>query len=178
MEYRYEIQKDRLSKKVLNDFLEWLRSINIEVVKLSDKIIVKGGDFYVFYRLENVIKALEVGFDLRDAKNIILSDWELLEIDVKKAANRNISHYRRIASRILGEKGKFIKYIEKVSGAKMILKDKKLYILGDRISSYSAYEGMKRLISGTPHNKIEDIVHKTKRHLKNKDKEAEYRLNF
>ena len=178
MEYQYELSKDRLKKEVLEKLVSWLESRNFEVVELSDKVIIKGEDFYFFYRFENVVRALEIGFDLEDAKNIVLSDWELLEIDVKKAANRDISHYRRIASRIIGESGKFIRYIEKISGARMILKDKKLYILGDRISSYSAYEGMKRLISGTPHSKIEDIIHRTKRHLKNKDKEAEYRLNF
>ena len=178
MEYLYEINRKDLSEKKLSKLIKWLEKNKISYVKLEDKILIKHEDFYFLYKFDKFIEALKIGFPFKEAQKIIIDNWELLKIDVKKASEKKINHFIRISSRIIGEKGKFLRKVEEVTKAKIIFKDKTLYILGDSVSVQAAYESFKRLIKGSSHSKVLEFAVKYKKHLKNKEKEVDFYRKF
>jgi len=133
---------------------------------------------YEVYRFEKVIKALKAGFSFEDAIKIITNDWEVIEIDVKRAVEKKDNHKVRIMGRIIGEDGKVLRKLEELTKAKILVSDRYVYILGDNISVQAAFETIKKIIEGTPHHSAYNHAANIRKHLKNKEKEANYFINL
>ncbi len=178
MVYQYEIERKEISQVTVDKLLKWLSEHNIKFLKTDHKIIIQHDDYFFLYRLDKVISAIKAGFRFEDAIKIITEDWEYLVIDVKKAAEKKSNHLLRMLSRVIGEKGKAKSMLEELTKAKIVIDDRFVHILGDKISSQAAYESIRKLIKGSPHSSVFDFAVSYKRHLKNKEREAEYYLSL
>ncbi len=178
MEYYYEVNISEIGKKNAKELYNRLRKLNYNVLETEKQLIIRSEEYYDLYRIEKVVQSIKAGFSVKDSIKILTNDHELLSLDIKKIAEGKSNHISRIKARIIGEHGKAIKSIEDLTKAKIIVGDREVYILGDRISAQAAYEGIKKLAGGTPHNRVYDHVSSMKRHLKNKEKEASYYLDL
>ena len=178
MAYQYEIERKDLSQIAVEKLLKWLSKHNIKFLKTDQKIVVQHDDYFFIYRFDKVISAIRVGFKFEDAIKIITEDWEYLMIDVKRAAEKKANHLLRMLSRVIGEKGKAKNKLGELTKAKIIIDDRFVHILGDKISSQAAYESIRKLIRGSPHSSVFNFAVSYRRHLKNKEREAKYYLNL
>jgi len=178
MQYIYEIELEDIKKEELEKMIKWLDKNKIENVKTNKKLLIKFNDYYIVYRFDKVIKSLRAGFKFEEAIKIITNDWEFIEIDIKKAAEKKDNHKIRILGRIIGEDGKALKKLEEITKAKILVSDRYVYILGDNISIQTAFETIRRIVRGTPHSSAYDIASNLRRHLKNKEKEVNYFINL
>ncbi len=136
-------------------------------VKINKNIVkVEGEEFYDVYKATNVIEAIKVGFDPKDALNLLDEEYTLLKIDVREAVGKNISHIRRVLSRIIGTKGKAKKIIQQISNAKIIIKGHDVYILGKIEEVEIARDAISRLIQGSPHSKVYHKAEQRRKELK------------
>ena len=171
MEFQYKLERKDIPSSEYEKLVNWLKSKNIRFIKTEQSLILQHDEYYFIYRFDKVISAIKAGFSFEDALNILEKDWELYEIDVKKASDRNPNTTNRLLSRIIGEKGKSLRNLEKYTKAKIKVNNKKVYIIGDPISSQAALESIRRLLSGSSHNRVYDFASSYRRHLKNKEKE-------
>jgi KH domain-containing protein len=171
MKYQYEFDRREISQKDLDKLVKWLKKLGIHFAKTDKSVIIQHDEYYFIYRFDKVITAIKAGFEFEEAIKIITDGWELYEIDVKRAADKNPNVTSRLLSRIIGEKGKTISNLEKYTKAKICVNDKKIYIIGDPLSAQSAFESVRRLIKGSSHSRVYDFAVSYKRHLRNKEKE-------
>ncbi|BFI73875.1 putative RNA-binding protein COG1094 [Nanoarchaeota archaeon] len=166
--YSYETDLEGIDYNKLKNFLE---EKGIKYNKKENKITIYSDDYYFLYKFDKFIKCLKVGFDIDLSKNILYSDWDLLEIDLKQIFEKKINHVIRIKGRIIGEKGKALKELSDRTNSNIIIKDRYIYLLGDDISIRAAYEGIRRLINGEKHEHVYEFLDRYKENLKNKEKE-------
>lgn len=164
MEYIYEAEYN-------NRLFKWLQKSNLNYEVRDKKIYIKFDDYYMVYKFEKFLKALKAGFDTDYCEKILYGDWDIYEIDLKKVSEKKENHMVRIKGRIIGEKRKSIKEIMEITGAKIIVSNRYVYIVGDSISLQSAYETIRKLIRGSTHSRAFNYAAFYKKNLENKEKE-------
>ncbi|MGC9079451.1 MAG: hypothetical protein ACP5G1_01800, partial [Nanopusillaceae archaeon] len=125
--YTYEFDLNEIEKKEIEKFL---KEKNIKYDFSQNKCTIYIENFYDVYKFDKFIKSLKIGFDIKDARKIIENDWDLLEIDLKMLFEKKINHVVRVIGRIVGEEGKTLREIEKITGAIIKVKEKSVYIIG------------------------------------------------
>ncbi|GEM_PF-1426845 len=174
MTYIYEIDLNGLDLEDLKNFLKE-RNIKYDIEKGKIKVYLE--DYYFVYKFDKFIKAIKANFDIKLSSNILYNDWDVIEIDLKKAVNKKINHLIRIKGRIIGENGKALQEIMFLSGAYIKIDNRYIYILGDHLSIETAYEVIKRIVSGAKHTTSYRFAEEYKKILEDKEKEAS-RYNF
>ncbi len=103
-------------------------------------------------KAKEVIEAINYGFDINTALELKKSNYVLMVVDLRDYIDKNkINHLIRIKGRIIGEEGKARKTIEELSGAKIVISDKAVAIIGEYENAKAAREAIEMLILGRQH---------------------------
>ncbi len=103
-------------------------------------------------KAKEIIEAINYGFDINTALELKKSNYVLMVIDLRDYIDKNkINHLIRIKGRIIGEEGKARKTIEELSGAKIVISDKAVAIIGEYENAKAAREAIEMLILGRQH---------------------------
>lgn len=167
MRFRNEIFiEERIDNKKFLEIKRLLEKENIFVKKIKNKIIIESEDFFNLSLATNVIEAFLVGFDPKDSIKILQEDYRLYKIDIKDFSGKKINHIKRLKGRVIGKEGKALRYIQKISGSKIIVKDRYIYILGKVEEVEIAKGTIERLLRGSPHSSAFKYMETRKRELK------------
>jgi ribosomal RNA assembly protein len=128
--------------------------------KSNTKIEKKGNVFYIEgeeageWNCEQVLNALCNGFPTKNAFKLFSDDYFTDEIDLESAMWRKEKALERIKGRIIGEEGKAKQTIEELTGAKMVVGDKKVFFIGRFDEVKNAKEAVLRLMEGAKHAQV------------------------
>jgi len=140
----------------------WVDSANNEVIIMprNEKTTVSN-----MIRAREVLKAISLGFN-PDMALMLTDETYMFEcIDLSETA-RNKSDLKRIKGRIIGESGKAKKMIEELSGAKLVIGEKHIAIIGDYEEVRIAREAIEMLIRGRQHKTVYNYLRRQRHELK------------
>ncbi|MEM4181593.1 MAG: hypothetical protein QXX68_00305 [Candidatus Pacearchaeota archaeon] len=130
---------------------------------LKGKIVFIKGDEYTEFMVEKILSAIDFGFEIEDAL-LIMKDYSFNTINIKDYTKRK--NLEEIRGRIIGKKGRAIKIIENISGAKIILKRNKVGIIADNEHIEETEESIKSLIKGSKHGNVFSFLERRNTELK------------
>ncbi|RLE66679.1 MAG: RNA-processing protein [Thermoprotei archaeon] len=140
----------------------WIDSANNEVVIMPRNEKTTIADMM---KAKNILQAIALGFNSKTAFSL-LDEMVILEyIDLGEVA-RNKADLKRIKGRIIGEEGKARRMIEELSGAKLVIGEKHVGIIGDYEQVRIAREAVEMLISGRQHKTVYDFLRRQRHELK------------
>lgn len=116
---------------------------------------------------EEIVRAIDFGFEDEDA--ILLKDTNFLLkfIDIKDNTSRN--NLRDVRARIIGRQGKVKKAIENLTGACIVIKENTIGIIVDDIHLDVTTQAIKTLIHGTKHGTVFSYLERQNRNYKRLD---------
>ena len=136
------------------DLLE--RELNVKLhVDLSGSVTIEPKEDTTLEQLmkaKEVIEAINYGFDINTALELKKENYVLIVINLREYIDKDkINHLIRIKGRIIGEEGRARKTIEELSGAKIVISNWTVAIIGDYESAKAAKEAIEMLIQGRQH---------------------------
>ncbi|RLG04984.1 MAG: RNA-processing protein [Thaumarchaeota archaeon] len=152
----------------------WVDSVNNEVVIMPRNERTTIADMM---KAKSILQAIALGFNPEIALSL-LDDMVILEyIDLGEVA-RNKADLKRIKGRIIGEEGKAKRMIEEMSGAKLVIGEKHVGIIGDYEQVRIAREAVEMLISGRQHKTVYDFLRRQRHELKRRRLELWEKFTF
>ncbi|MEM3372603.1 MAG: KH domain-containing protein [Candidatus Anstonellales archaeon] len=130
----------------------------------KDLIITLEGEADKVFFAKTVLEAFAKGFGMKTALKILTKDYSYRIINLKEFG-KNANSLRRIKGRIIGKNGKAKKTIERLTNCKIIVKEKKVAIIGPGEDIEDANESILGIIEGKKHSTIYSILE-----TKNKNK--------
>ena len=106
-----------------------------------------------------VIEAINTGFNPNDAFELLKEDVILEKIDLKEYTRRR-EDIIRIKGRIIGEKGRFWRNLEEMTGAKISVYDRYVGIIGDFNQVQIVRQAILMIIRGRQHSTVLRYVRK------------------
>lgn len=132
----------------------------------SDYVIVTGSVESEFLA-EEIVTAIDFGFDSEDAI-LLKNDGFLLKfIDIKDNTNRN--NLKDVRARIIGREGRVKKAIENLTGAVLVIKDNTVAVIVDDLHLDTTTQAIKTLIHGTKHGTVFSYLERQNRTFKTTD---------
>ena len=116
-------------------------------------IPLEGSSLNELMKAKNVITAINHGFNPEHALKLAEDDMFLEIIDLSDYA-RNRNDLVRIKGRIIGERGKFWRLLEEMTGVNLTVYDKYVAIIGDYESVRVAREALMMIIEGRQHRTV------------------------
>jgi ribosomal RNA assembly protein len=113
----------------------------------------EGATLYNVYMAEKALKAISIGFGIEEALLLKDDTYDLDVIDLREVA-RNREDLIRIKARVIGAGGRFRKTLEDMTGAKIVVGEKLIGIIGDFEQCKIAKEALTRLVSGQSHQAV------------------------
>ncbi len=136
------------------DLLE--KELNVKLgVDLSGSVTIEPRDNTTIDQLmkaKEIIEAINYGFDINTALELKKENYVLIVLNLREYIDKDkINHLIRIKGRIIGEEGRARKTIEELSGAKIVISNWTIAIIGDYESAKAAKEAIEMLIQGRQH---------------------------
>jgi ribosomal RNA assembly protein len=117
----------------------------------KNRISVKGNELNE-YLVEQIVQAIDFGFDIDDALLLLNQEFVLEFIDVKEHTRRK--NLRDVRSRIIGTEGRAKRTIEKLTGAAIVISDNRIGVIVDADHLSATIQGIEGLISGSKHGNV------------------------
>ena len=117
----------------------------------SNNIIIKGGELNE-YLAEQILEAIDFGFDVEDALLLKNQDFILEFIDIKAHTHRK--NLKEIRARLIGTKGKALKTIQKLTGCVMVIHSNQVGVIVDSEHLDSTVQAIASLIRGAKHANV------------------------
>jgi len=146
-------------RKVL---VENMRKVKKAVPRIESRVKVKigfsrygvsiSGNELNEYTVEQIIRAIDFGFDVEDALLLLNEEFVLEFIDVKENTRRK--NLKDVRSRIIGREGKARKTIEKLTGSAVVIHDNKIGLIVDADHLATTVQGIEGLIGGSKHGNV------------------------
>ena len=122
------------------------------------------------YTTQHVLEAINYGFNPIKALKLIDPEKIIEIIDLEKIlGNTTKKKLQRIKGRLIGDKGKIRKSIEKFAGVDFSIYNKYLAIIGDFSSMKIAKKAINMLLQGSSHKTMLDYLYRE--HQKRKQEE-------
>ncbi len=147
-----KIPEKQLSKII--DCIEDLESKSKTRIERKGNVLYIEGDSSGEWICEQVLNALCNGFSTKNAFKLFSDDYFTDEIDIENAVWRNEKTLGRIKGRIIGEEGKAKQTIEELTGAQIVIGDKKVFFIGRFDDVKNAKEAVLRLMEGAKHAQV------------------------
>ncbi len=104
---------------------------------------------------EQVLRAVDLGFDPKDAFRLLKDDVYLEQVDLEQSMHGKSRAVERQKARIIGTEGKAKRALEDLSEAKLAVSDgPMLGILGGFDEATAAKEAVLQLLEGRPHSGV------------------------
>ncbi|NPE26544.1 hypothetical protein HNV12_00900 [Methanococcoides sp. SA1] len=117
----------------------------------KDRVSVKGNEVNE-YLVEQIIRAVDFGFDIEDALLLLNEDFVLEFIEVKEHTRRK--NLKDVRSRIIGSEGRAKRTIEKLTGAAIVISGNDIGVIVDADHLSATTQGIESLISGSKHGNV------------------------
>lgn len=117
----------------------------------SNHIIIKGGELNE-YLVEQILMAVDFGFDVEDALLLKNQDFVLEFIDIKAHTYRK--NLKEIRARLIGTKGRALKTIQKLTGCVMVIHSNRVGLIVDSEHLDSTVQAIASLIRGAKHGNV------------------------
>ena len=143
------------------------KKIKVHFTFSNNKISFKGNELNEFLT-EEVIRALEFGFDIEDALLLLEDGYNLKFVNIKEHQKRR--NLKDLRSRIIGRKGKAIKTIENLTEFKMVVNENEVGLIVHEDSAEMTLQALESLIQGSKHGNIYSYLEK--------QKSSKYRRSF
>ena len=123
--------------------------------KLGEVEIIpkEGATLNELMKAKNVVMAINYGFNPEYALKLIEDDIFLDVIDLSEYA-KSRNDLIRIKGRIIGERGKFWKLLEEMTGVNLTVYDKYVAVIGDYEAVRVAREALMMIIEGRQHRTV------------------------
>ncbi|RLF03285.1 MAG: RNA-processing protein [Thermoprotei archaeon] len=119
------------------------------------------------YKAKRIVEAINYGFSPERALRLLEDDQFLEVIDLKEYAKRR-ENLVRIKGRIIGERGKFWKTLEEMSGAYVSVYDRFVAIIGDFNQLRIVKTAIQMIIDGRQHRTVINYLKREVSDLKKK----------
>ncbi|MCX8166782.1 MAG: KH domain-containing protein [Candidatus Micrarchaeota archaeon] len=150
--------------------LKYEETCNVTLSFEKDYIAVVEGEAQNVFFAKTVLEAYAKGFGMKTAIKILTRDYSYRIINLKDFG-KNVKDLKRIKGRIIGKKGKAKKTIENLTNCKIIIRGKKVALIGPPESVDDANESILDLIEGKKHSTIYS-------NLENKNRIRKLQSNF
>jgi ribosomal RNA assembly protein len=114
-------------------------------------ISVKGSELNE-YLVEQVIRAIDFGFNVDDALLLISEDFVLEFVEVKEHTHRK--NLRDVRARLIGTGGKARKTIENLTGSEIVIHGNTVGVIVDSEHLDAVMQALESLIQGAKHGNI------------------------
>ena len=148
--------------------VENLRKVKRAVPAIENKIKVKvgfikggvaiSGNELNEYLVEQIILAVDFGFDVEDALLLLNEDFVLEFIDVKEHTRRK--NLKDVRARLIGTNGKAKKTIENLTGSVIVIQDNKVGVIVDAGHLDTTIQAIESLIQGAKHGNVFSYLEK------------------
>jgi ribosomal RNA assembly protein len=154
-----------------------IKKIKRAVPLIENKIKVKfsfGSDYVIIdanaeneFIVEQVVLAIDFGFEAEDALLLKNTDFLLKFIDIRDNTNRN--NLKDVRGRIIGRNGKVKRAIENLTGSVVVIKDNDIGVIVDDLHLDATIQAIKTLIHGTKYGTVFNYLERQNRTLKHLD---------
>ena len=129
----------------------------------SDYVIINANVENEFF-IEQVVLAVDFGFDVEDALLLTNPSFLLKFIDIRDNTSRN--NLKDVRGRIIGKNGRVKKAIENLTGSVVVIKDNDIGIIVDDLHLDTTMQAFKTLIHGTKYGTVFNYLERQNRTLK------------
>jgi len=113
----------------------------------------EGATIMSIERVKRVIEAIGYGFSAEDAMRLLDENFLLEVIDLKEYFKRR-EDIVRVKGRIIGEKGKFRRALEEITGVKVSIYNRYVAIMGEYEYVMIVREAIRMIILGRQHKTV------------------------
>ena len=117
----------------------------------KDRVLIRGAEFNE-YLVEQIVRAVDFGFDVDDALLLLREGFVLEFIEVKEHTRRK--NLKDVRSRIIGREGKARRTIEKLTGAAIVINGNDVGVIVDAAHLSAVTQGIEGLIGGSKHGNV------------------------
>jgi KH domain-containing protein len=139
-----------------------MRKVKLAVPKIERKVkvnfsfnrngvVIKGKEYEEFM-VEEIVKAVDFGFDLEDAFLLLDEDFSLKFLDIKSLTRRK--NIKDVRARVIGTNGKALKTIENLTGAAIVLSNNTVGVIVDSGHLDAIVQGIESLGRGAKHGNV------------------------
>ena len=125
--------------------------VKVKVSFGKDFVNVSGGELNEFL-VEQIVRAVDFGFDVEDALLLLDEDFVLEFIDVKEHTHRK--NLKDVRARLIGTNGKAKKTIENLTGSVLVVKDNSVGMIVDSEHLDTTVQAIESLIQGAKHGNV------------------------
>lgn len=136
--------------------------IKIKFILNKNSIKIKGTELNEFLT-EQIISAIDFGFDLDDALLLLKQNYLLKFIDIKEHTKRH--NLKDVRARVIGRNGKAKKTIEYLTGSIIVIKDNTIALIVDDIHLDATTQAINSLIQGAKHGNIFSYLEKQNKNI-------------
>ena len=133
------------------------KKIKIHFTFNNNKISFKGNELNEFLT-EEIIRALEFGFEIDDALLLLEEDYELKFVNIKEHTKRR--NLKDVRSRVIGRRGKAIRTIENLTNSRMVVNENEIGLILNNDSAEMTLQAIESLIQGSKHGNIYSYLEK------------------
>lgn len=155
---RIVVAMDRNKAKYVEKFKDLLeKELNVRItVDETGQVVIEPRENTTLNQImkaKEVIEAINYGFDINTALELKKPNYVLMVVNLRDYIidKSKINHLIRIKGRLIGEEGRARKTIEELSGAKIVISDKSVAIIGEYENAKAAREAIEMLIQGRQH---------------------------
>lgn len=142
--------------------------IKIKFTFGKEGIKIKGTELNEFLT-EEIVRAIDFGFDPEDALLLTNQDFILKFIDIKSNTSRN--NLKDVRARIIGRNGKAKKTIENLSEGILAIKDNTIGLIVDSEHLDTTTQAIISLLHGTKHGTIFSYLERQNRTIRQIDQD-------
>ena len=106
------------------------------------------------WKARDIVRAIARGFSPKNAFTLIDEDMMLLVISLRDAVGSSPNQLRRVAGRIIGERGRTRRVIEQITGTRVTVYGHTISVIGYSPGIDYARKAIEMLISGAPHSAV------------------------
>ncbi len=125
--------------------------VNVKIGFGKNKVSVKGAELNEFL-VENIIRAIDFGFDIDDALLLLNTEFVLEFIEVKEHTRRK--NLKDVRSRIIGRDGRAKRTIEKLTESAIVINGNNIGVIVDAEHLSTTIQGIESLIAGSKHGNV------------------------
>jgi len=117
------------------------------------------------WKARDIVRAIARGFSPKNAMTLIDEDTMLVVISLRESVGTSPSQLKRVAGRIIGERGRTRRVIEQVTETKIVVYGRTVAIIGINPGLDYAQRAIDMLIQGAPHSAVYSRLERMRRDL-------------
>ena len=117
------------------------------------------------WKARDIVRAMARGFSPKRALSLIDDDARLLVISLRDIVGSSPNQLKRVAGRIIGERGRTRRIIEEITETKISVYGRTVSIIGIDPGLEYAERAIQMLISGAPHKAVYARLEKMRRDM-------------